>query len=307
MTAQFSRPGAIDLSALRPPTATSAPGAPGGTASGAYVIDISDEQTLRSQVVERSLSVVVMVSFWAPSSPTSIQITATLERLSDEFAGRFVLAKIDVEAQGALAQALGIPGPPLVVAALRGQLAPLLQEALPEQQMRELIQQVLEAAAASGVTGTAEPFTSSPSEPAEPAEPQPRHAAAEAALLAGNVDAAIQAYESALAESPGDPEAIAGLTRARLLQRISTVDEARARAEAAERPGDVNAQIVVADLDLVSGSVDDAFNRLVGVVRRTSGDDRDTARQHLIELFAVVGDDDPRVSKARQKLASALF
>jgi putative thioredoxin len=80
-----------------------------------------------------------------------------------------------------------------------------------------------------------------------------------------------------------------------------------ARTAAAERPDDVDAQTLVADLDLLGGHVEDAFSRLVDLVRRTSGDERDQARTHLLGLFAAVGNEDPRVLKGRQQLASALF
>lgn len=307
MTAQFSRPGAIDLSALRKPAATQPSGASGAAASGAYVVDITTEQALRSEVVERSLSVVVLVSFWSPASAGSVQINSTLEQLADEFAGRFMLAKVDVAAQPQLAQALGIPQAPLVVAALRGQLAPLIQEPLPLEQMRELVQQVLQAAAQGGVTGTVEPLEAEAVDSAETDEPPSRYPQAEAALMSGDFDGAVRAFEQALAQAPADTEAQAGLTRARLLQRTSTADPARARAAAEESPDDVDAQMLVADLDLLDGRVDEAFSRLIDLVQRLGGDERDTARRHLLELFTVVGDDDPDVSKARQRLASALF
>lgn len=307
MTApQFSRPGAIDLSALRPsPAAPAGPGS-GAATSGAFVVDVTSEESLRSEVVERSMSVVVIVSFWSPASTASVQINTTLAALSDEFAGRFILARVDVAAQPELAAALSIPQVPLVVAALRGQLAPLIQEPLPEAQMRELLRQVLEAAAAGGVTGTAAPPPPAADPTAAPA-PAPRHARGEEALLDGDFEGAIAGYEQALAQAPADPEATVGLVRARLLQRASTADAAAARAAADDSPDDVDAQTLAADIDLLAGSVDAAFSRLIDVVRRTRGDEREAARKHLIDLFTVVGDDDPRVPKARQRLASALF
>jgi putative thioredoxin len=303
MTApQFSRPGAIDLSALRkPPSAGSERG------SGAFVVDVTGESSLRSEVVERSLSVVVLVSFWSPESSASISINTTLEALADEFGGRFVLARLDVSAQPELAAALSIPQVPLVVAALRGQLAPLIQDPLPEAQMRELVRQVLEAGAAGGVTGTAAPLRQNEEPTSSAPEAMSRYPDAEQALVEGNFATAVAAYEEALTRAPADPEAIAGLARARLLQRVSTADEATARATAQARPDDVLAQTLVADLDVVAGAVDEAFTRLIDVVRHAQADDRDVARKHLVDLFAVVGDDDPRVSKARQRLASALF
>lgn len=309
MTApQFSRPGAIDLSALRKspgPSGAANASAPGGSS---FVFDVTSEQSLRTEVVERSLSIVVMVSFWSPQSSASVEINAVLETLADEFNGRFLLAKIDVSTQPQLAQVLGIPQVPLVVAALRGQLAPLLQEPLPELEMRELVLQVLEAAASNGVAGTAGPV-SAPADavPDEPGPAPAKHPAAEEALLSGDLDAAIAGYEQALAASPGDEEATVGLVRAQLLKRTSGVDVAQARAAAAARPDDVQAQSLAADLDLIEGHVEDAFTRLIDLVRRSTGPEQDAARKHLIAMLSVVGDGDSRVRKARQQLASALF
>lgn len=309
MTApQFSRPGAIDLSALRKTPGTAGP--PNSAASsGSFVLDVTSEESLRTDVVERSLSVVVLVSFWSPQVPASVQINTTLETLAAEFNGAFLLARVDVSALPQLAQLLGIPQAPLVVAALRGQLAPLIQDPLPEAQMRELVRQVLDAAAANGIAGTAD-SVSAPGAAEPPALPEPepvKYPAAEAALLSGDLDAAVAGYEQALAAAPGDEEAAVGLARAQLLKRTQSVDGAQARAAAADRPSDVEAQQLVADLDLLGGHVEDAFARLVDLVRRSAGPERDAARKHLIDMFAVVGDDDQRVKKARQLLASALF
>jgi putative thioredoxin len=308
---QFSRPGAIDLSALRRPAAGSPrqAGVPG--ASGSYAFDVVGEQSLRADVVEKSMSVVVLVSFWSAQVPASAEINATLSALADEFGGRFLFARVDVGSQPELATALGIPQVPLVVAALRGQLAPLIQEPLPEAEMRLLLDQVLQAAASSGVAGVAEPVAAPPADDALdddlPPEPLSRYPEAEEALLSGDLDAAIEAYGDALKSTPGDPEATVGLARAQLLKRTSGADPAAARAAAAADPNDVPAQTLVADIDLLDGNVDDAFTRLIELVRRTSDADRDAARRHLVEMFAVVGDGDPQVARARQRLASALF
>jgi putative thioredoxin len=304
---QFSRPGAVDLSALQRPASQS--GAPGGPGSGRFTIDVVGEQGLRADVLDRSLSVLVLASFWSPESPASVEINDTLSRLADEFGGRFVFARVDVSAQPELAQALRIPEIPLVVAVMRGQLAPLLQDPVPEAELRAVLQQVLQAAAANGVSGVSPPLSEEPATDAdgEAVEPEPAHPEAEEALLAGDVDAAIERYQDALRAAPADHEAAIGLARAQLLKRTQGVDVSAARTAAADRPGDVDAQLLVADIDLLGGHVDDAFKRLIELVRTASGDDRDRARTHLIELFGVVGDDDPRVGRARSMLASALF
>jgi len=258
------------------------------------------------------MSVVVLVSFWSADAPGSDEINATLTALADEYAGRFLFARVDVGAQPALAQALQIPQVPLVVAALRGQLAPLIQEPLPAAEMRALVDQILQAAVSNGVTGQAEPVAggvaaADPGSNGEPAEPEARFPEAEQALLEGRLDEAVSGYEAALRAHPGDAEAELGLAQARLIQRTQGVDVTAARAAAADRPDDIAAQTLAADLDLMGGHVDDAFSRLIDAVRRTAADDRDAARTHLVGLFAVVGDADPRVVQARRQLASALF
>ncbi len=311
---QFSRPGAIDLSALRKPagapTASGQAGPAGAGQGGSYTLAVTSEQSLHADVVERSVSAVVLVSFWSPEVPASIEINAALSAIADEYAGRFLFATVDVAAQPDLAQALGIPQVPLVVAALRGQLAPLpIQAALPDAEMRGIVDQILQAAAANGVTGTVQPVgpAAAPATEEPPAEPVAAHPEADAALMGGDLDGAISLYEDALKNAPGDVDATLGLSQAQLLKRTQGVSPAAAREAAASRPDDVAAQTLAADLDLIGGNVDDAFTRLIDLVRRTAGDDRDAARQHLIEMFAVVGDADPRVAKARQQLASALF
>jgi putative thioredoxin len=126
-------------------------------------------------------------------------------------------------------------------------------------------------------------------------------------MAAGDIDAAVAEYQKLVDANPADAEAAGGLAMARLIQRTQGVDLSASRAAAADSPDDLDAQTLAADLDLLGGHVDDAFGRLIDLVRRTSGDERDAARTHLIGLFAAVGNEDPRVLKARRDLASALF
>jgi putative thioredoxin len=308
-TPQFSRPGAVDLSALRKPEPR------GPVATGSFVVELTDEESVRTEVVNRSMSVVVLLSVWAPDVPESVQINDTLSTLAEEFGGRFVLATLDARANASLVSTLGIPSIPLVAAALRGQLAPLIQDPLPEPEMRRLVQEVLQAAASGGVTGTAQPAAQPAGQQTAESdgsygsddEPPSRYPEAEAALLRGDLDQAVQAYGDAVRAAPNDAEAAIGLARAQLLQRTLKADDARARRAASDRPDDVDAQNLVADLDLMAGHVQDAFDRLLALVRRTTGTERDAARRHLLELFSVVGEGDPRVGAARRALTAALF
>jgi putative thioredoxin len=308
----FTRPGAIDLSSLRRPASPPPPpgpgGAPAGAASGSYVLNVT-EQTFQADVIERSLQAPVVVEFWSPRSQASTALGPVLAKLSSDYEGKFLLARVDVDANPQLAQAVGVPSVPLVIAVLRGQVVPLFQGALGEPEARQYIDQLLTVAVANGITGRAEPVgpasASASDEAAEPA-PDPRYEKAEDAVGAGDLDGAIAAYEELLKEAPNDAEAKSGLARVQLVKRTREVP-AEIRTRAAENPSDIEAQMLVADVDLVGGHVEDAFSRLINTIQATSGDDRNTVRLHLLELFEVVGADDDRVIKARRRLMAALF
>lgn len=317
-TPSFSRPGAIDLSAFKrpagsPPAGGSAGGAPGlggsarGAASGAYAVTLT-EQNFQAEM-EGSLTAPVLLVFYSASqSPASATLAADLETLSEEFAGRFLLGKVDVDVAPQLAQALQIPSVPLVALVMNGQLAPLLQDAPPLAELRAMLTQVLQAAAAQGVTGRHQPRSVAvPVEGEQEEYVDPRYAPAEDALAAGDVDRAVAEYQRLLDANPADLEASGGLAMAQVLQRTTGVDPASARKAAENDLDDVDAQTLAADLDLLDGRVEEAFTRLVDLVRRSAGDERDRARSHLLGLFAAVGNEDPRVLKGRQSLASALF
>ncbi|SEE39863.1 tetratricopeptide repeat protein [Jiangella alba] len=307
----FSRPGAVDLSALNgggtPQQAT--PGASGG----GYVIDVTEE-TFQSEVLTRSMSVPVVIDFWATWCEPCKTLSPILERLAAQHEGRFVLAKIDVDANQAIAQAAQVQSIPTVVAVLRGQLVPMFQGAIPEAQAQQVIDQLLQMAVANGVAGRADPIPGAggadPAEGDDPVEEEPidpRFEAAYDAINAGDFDKAAQAYQQVLAETPADAEAKAGLAQVELLRRTAGADPAGALAAADAAPADVGAQLLAADIEVVSGRVDQAFDRLIGTIRRVFGDDREQVRARVVELFDIVGGADPRVVKARSALASALF
>ncbi|MBO9520003.1 MAG: tetratricopeptide repeat protein [Nocardioidaceae bacterium] len=296
----FSRPGAVDLSGL---SATAPAGAAG--VSGAYTVTV-DEQSFQS-LLESSMSAPVMLAFYSPSrSPESVQLADDLQVLSNEFEGRFLLGRVDIDATPQIAQAMQIPSVPLVVLVAQGRPVPLIQNAAPREELRAAITQVLQQLTAGGFTGRHQPRSAGVDEEGEELV-DPRYAPAQDALANNDIEGAIAEYTKLLDGNPADAEAAAGLAMAQLLQRTQGADLNAAREAAAANPDDVDAQTLVADLDLLGGHVDDAFNRLINLVRRTAEEDRDRARTHLIALFGAVGNADPRVQRARRDLASALF
>ncbi|MDI3100418.1 tetratricopeptide repeat protein [Streptomyces sp. AN-3] len=288
-------------------------GGTGAVSPADLVIDV-DEARFESDVLQRSTEVPVVIDFWAEWCEPCKQLSPVLERLAVEYNGRFLLAKIDVDANQMLMQQFGVQGIPAVFAVVAGQALPLFQGAASETQIRQTLDQLVQVAEQRfGLTGLAvdpeaEPGAAQAAAPERPAGPH--DAALEAAvraLDAGDLGGAVQAYKNVLAEDPANTEAKLGLAQTELLQRVQDADPQRVRQEAADKPGDARAQIAAADLDLVGGHVEDAFGRLIDTVRVTAGDDRDTVRLRLLELFEVVGADDPRVAAARRALARALF
>ncbi|OAR24844.1 co-chaperone YbbN [Streptomyces sp. ERV7] len=276
----------------------------------ALVIDV-DEAGFERDILQRSAEVPVVIDFWAEWCEPCKQLGPLLERLAAEYNGRFLLAKIDVDANQMLMQQFGIQGIPAVFAVVAGQALPLFQGAAPEQQIRETLDQLIQVAEERfGLTGIAVDADAELSQAPAAAPVGPYDALLEAAVTAldsGDLAGAVQAYKNVLADDPGHPEAKLGLAQAELLRRVQDMDPQQVRKDAAEKPADVTAQIAAADLDLVGGHVEDAFGRLVEAARVTAGDDRNAARLRLLELFEVVGPDDPRVSKARSALARVLY
>lgn len=307
MTQQpFSRPGAIDLSGLAPTTPTDSTGQAAPAQSGAYAVTVDGLNF--QEILESSMNAAVVLACFSPSrSPESVQLADDLQALSNEFEGRFLLGRLDVDANPQIAQAMQIPSVPLVVLVAQGRPVPLVDRAAPIDQLRQALQQVLQQLAGGGFTGRHAPRSGGTDAETGEETLDPRYQPAQEALERGDVDGAVAEYQKLVDANPADVEAAAGLAMARVLQRTQHADLQAARADAAANPDDVEAQIMVADLDLLGGHVDDAFNRLIDLVRRTAGTERDQARQHLIELFAAVGNEDARVLRARRDLASALY
>lgn len=294
--------GAVDLSALRAPAAAPAGAAPASTS--AHVIDVT-EATFEAEVLQRSLTVPVLVDFWAGWCGPCKQLSPVLERLAEEGAGSWVLAKVDVDANQALSGQLQIQSIPTVLLALGGRLIQGFTGALPERDLRAFLEQVLAAAQQAGLPG---PGGGAPGEEAPAAVPtDPDVVAAEDAMSQGDYAAAVAAYDALLDRKPGDPEAVAGKAWAALLQRSADADTDAVLAAAAAAPDDVAAQTAAADVEVLSERIDDAIERLIALVRRTSGEERDTARVHLLGLFDALDPEDPRIVTGRRALSNALF
>jgi putative thioredoxin len=221
-----------------------------------------------------------------------------------------LLAKINADNNQMLMQQFGVQGIPAVFAVVAGQALPLFQGAAPEAQVRQTLDQLIQVSEDRfGITGLRSvPEEGEVQPPQEPQEPEdPALAAAQQALDAGDLNGAVQAYRNVLSTDPANVEARVGLAMAELLARVQGLDAQEVRKEAADKPSDVEAQLRAADLDMAGGHVEDAFGRLVETVKKTSGDDRETASVRLLELFDVIGPDDPRVVTARSALARVLF
>lgn len=274
-------------------------------AAPTLVIDTTDA-SFQEDVLALSMRVPVVLDLWATWCSPCKTLSPILERLAERYAGRWVLAKVEVDANPGIAQAFAVQSIPSVFAVIGGRPLPMFQGALPEEQVVAYVEEVLEVAAANGVTGTAAARGGEPAvQPEPPADP--RMEAAYDAIEAGDWPAARAAYQAILDSAPKDAVARAGLALVGVFERVSGLDDAAVLAAAEAAPDDLVAQERAADVLVLDGRPVEAFARLVGAVRFSAGSDRDRLRAHLLDLFEVVGPDDPAVTRARMDLANALF
>ncbi|MBK7721500.1 MAG: tetratricopeptide repeat protein [Austwickia sp.] len=294
--------GAVDLSSL---------GSPPASASGAAVageVLITGTDAAFQEIVLATREVAALVVLWSSRHPETRGAIDNAVAVAGTMDGRLQVVEVDVETNPGVAGAFQVQQIPMTMGLVAGQPLPLFAGVSAPEQIKPVVEELLRVAAQHGVTGrvTGTGAGGGPDGDEPPPLP-PLHQEAYDAIERGDLKGAEAAYQKALADSPGDEDARIGLAQVQLLARTASVDLAAARAAAAADPDDVEAQIVVADLDLLGGHIEDAFTRLIDLVRRTTGDERERARKHLVELFDVTGAQDERVVKARRALMSALF
>ena len=314
--AAASAPASAPTSAAAGPTPTgggATPGTrPGGGVPGRSGLVVEGSDATFSAIVNASVTVPSVVVLWAGRFPESLDYLDTVVDVARSYSGRLQVVSVDVEQNPGLLRAFQVQTVPVSIGLLQGQPVPLFAGIQPADQLRPVLDQLLQLAVQQGVTGRVTLDDVGVGADADSGEGQeqplpPLHQEAFDAIERGDLDGAAAAYEKALKQDPADAEAELGLAQVGLMRRTQGVDLQAARAAAAERPHDVAAQTVVADLDVLGGHVEDAFTRLIDLVRASAGEEREQARSHLLELFAVVGSHDERVRRARTALMSALF
>jgi putative thioredoxin len=301
--------GAVDLTGMAPPASSPAAARPDATTGRAGVSGLLVEGTDAnfSEVVNASIRVPSVVVLWSSAVPPSAEFVGVVVQVAAALDGRLQVISVDVDANPGLLRAFQVQSVPMTLGLVQGQPVPLFAGVQPQEQVRAYVDELLKLAVQYGITGRVDVSDAPPPRGEEEPELPPLHKAAFDAIDRGDLDGATEAYERALADNPADVDAQLGLAQVSLMRRTEGVDPAPARAAAAADRHDVDAAILVADLDVLDGRVEEAFGRLVDLVRTTAGDDRERVRTHLLELFSVVGSHDERVRKARTALMSALF
>ena len=255
------------------------------------------QENLVSDFVSKSKEQVVVLLCWSPRSAQSKEILDILGKLESADKGAWLLGTVDVDSQPQVAQALQVKAVPIAIAIVAEQLLPLFESVPQIDQVRLVINKLLELASQKGVGQAPEALAEIPLEPEEQA--------AYAALEKSDFKAAKIAYESWLKRKPNEPVAVIGLAQVNLMLRVEGLDPELTLKSA--KSDDLTSQLMCADIEIATGNNEAAFTRLLNVIRSFSGDEKDKAKQHLIQLFNLVNPSDPSLLKARNELASLLF
>jgi putative thioredoxin len=277
---------AVDLSSLGKP----APQVP------AVLAGISvTAKNLTAEFLDYSATKPAIILCWSPRSPESMATLEILGELESENNGTWRLGNVNIDEQPQVAQALQTKSVPYAVAFVAAQLVPLFEQPYAKEQIALVINKVLELSAQQGVGAP----------PAEVIEPEEEEALA--ALDTGDFITAQAAYKKLLARKPNDSFAKLGLAQTELFIRTQGLNLESVKSAAQSDPLNAVAAMACADMEIINGDVQSAFDRLLHCVRNTSDEDKKSTKDHLLALFALVDPTDPRLIKARSDLANALF
>ena len=289
--------GAVDLSGLKQraqqKASTSGPAGPGAEPGGTEITEANFEE----EVIVRSDEVPVVVALWSPRSEACVELVETLSGLAAADNGKWSLATVNVDAAPRVARIFGVDAVPTVVALAAGQPISSFQGVQPPDQLRRWLDSLLSATEGKlkGAGGSE-----------DSAEVDPEVAQARQQLEAGDFAAAKQSYQAVLDANPGSVEAKGAIRQIDFLTR-ATAQRPDAVAVADAAPGDIAAAFAAADVQILNQDVSAAFERLIALVRSTSGDERTSVRTRLIELFELFDPADPEVVVGRRNLANALY
>ncbi|KFI82653.1 thioredoxin [Bifidobacterium pullorum] len=303
--------GAVDLEALKHQV-TAEPGQAGGApAAGGYVIDTT-ENTFQA-MVQTSATFPILLLLWLPTDDRLFPMAKALGDAVNAMNGQLQLSRIDVASFPAVAQAFGIQGAPALFALINGRPMPLLQGVPSDQEMQQIVDEVLpkivQVAQQAGVTGTA-PYSGDPDAEQTPSPERtvpPEHEQAHRLAMEGDYAGAAAAYDKVLEADPNDALAARERAKALLLARSADADVREVRAAAADHPEDVDAQMAVADIDMIGGQIQDAFDRLLDYLAAGHRDQMETVRVRLLEYFAIPDPSDERLKRARRRLATLMY
>lgn len=309
--------GAVDLEALKHQVKAEPGQAGGAPAAGGYVIDTT-ENTFQA-MVQTSATFPILLLLWVPTDDRLFSMARALGDAVNGLNGQIQLSRIDIATNPSIAQALQVQGAPALFALISGRPMPLLQGLPGDDELKQLtdevIPKIIQAAAQSGVNGTA-PYSGNPDSDAaastgatgaDTEQVPPEHAEAHRLAEEGDYAGAAAEYARVMESDPSDALAAREHAKALLLARSGSADVREVRAAAAAAPDDVEAQLAVADIDMIGGQIQDAFDRLLDFLAAGHKGDLEAVRQRLLEYFTIPEPTDPRLACARRRLATLMY